>query len=228
MEPGVHDGAQCTAHSTTHLSTGYRLQLTPTDPWHRAFYNVLYIHSPWAKQPRKLNHQACSYYMSTWLNHTGNSRSSLLACRFPSLVDHFGLDSQAPDTTLTCAVQQQALIQHDQAPRPWFKGTRSAQEMSDDDYKLWSCVSIATSSSLDGRSVGESERQTIAILMAISISSSSPSSPRMLLSSAAFGSADCCICRSHLARPPCPASPEKKESVGSLPVSSTPRIMPRA
>lgn len=96
-------------------------------------------------------------------------------------------------------------------------------------HKLWSCVSMATSSSLDGRSVGESERQTMATRMAISISSSSPSSPRMLLSSVSFGSADCCVCRSHLGRPPCPVlSPEKKESVGSLPVSSTPRIMPRA
>ena len=100
--------------------------------------------------------------------------------------------------------------------------------MIGDDYKLWSCVSIATSSSLDGRSTGESERQTMATLIAISISSSSPSSPKMLLSSASFGSPDCCICRSHLARPPRPASPKKKGSVGSLPVSSTPRIMPRA
>lgn len=75
--------------------------------------------------------------------------------------------------------------------------------------KLWSWVSIATSSSLDGRSAGKSDRHTIAILIAISISSSSISSPRMPLSNASRASPACCKCLSHRPKLPLPVSPAK-------------------
>lgn len=93
--------------------------------------------------------------------------------------------------------------------------------------KLFSCVSMETSSSLEGRSAGMSDRHTTAILTAINISPSSISSPKILLSSASLASPTCCKCRSHCPRlPPLPASP-KNGSNGSLPVNRTPKITPK-
>lgn len=93
--------------------------------------------------------------------------------------------------------------------------------------KLFSWVSIETSSSLEGRSAGKSDWHTTAILTAISISSSSTSSPRILLSNASRGSPACCRCRSHCPKlPPLDVSP-KNVSFGSLPVNKTPNITPK-
>ena len=93
--------------------------------------------------------------------------------------------------------------------------------------KLCSWVSIGTSSSLEGRSAGKSDRQTTAILTAISISSSSTSSPRMLLSNASLASPACCKWRSHRPKLPPPAASLKNGSMGSLPVSRTPSMTPK-
>ncbi|KAJ6428451.1 hypothetical protein OIU84_023810 [Salix udensis] len=86
---------------------------------------------------------------------------------------------------------------------------------------------MGTSSSLEGLSAGISDRQTTAILTAMSISSSSTSSPRILLSSASLASPACCKCRSQGPKlPPLAVSP-KNGSVGSLPVNKTPNIIPK-
>jgi hypothetical protein len=93
--------------------------------------------------------------------------------------------------------------------------------------KLCSWVSMWTSSSLEGLSAGQSDRQTTAILTAISISSSSPSSPRILLSSASRASPACCKCRSHCPKLPPLTASLKNGWVGSLPVSKTPNNIPK-
>lgn len=93
--------------------------------------------------------------------------------------------------------------------------------------KLFNWVSIEASSSLEGRSAGRSDRHTAAILTAISISSSSISCPRIVLSSTSRASPACCICLSHCPKlPPLAASP-KNGSNGSLPVNRTPNMTPK-
>eukprot|EP00268_Persea_americana_P001793 TRINITY_DN10542_c0_g1_i2.p1 TRINITY_DN10542_c0_g1~~TRINITY_DN10542_c0_g1_i2.p1 ORF type:complete len:106 (+),score=9.29 TRINITY_DN10542_c0_g1_i2:357-674(+) len=85
---------------------------------------------------------------------------------------------------------------------------------------------MGTSSSLEGRSAGKSDKHTTAILTAISISSSSTSSPRRALSNPWRASPACCKCLSHLPKLPPPDS-LKNGSKGSLPVNRTPKITPK-
>lgn len=93
--------------------------------------------------------------------------------------------------------------------------------------KLCSWVSMWTSSSLEGLSAGTSDRHLTAILIAISISSSSTSSPRILLSSTSRASPACCKCLSHCPKLTPLAGSPKNGSVGSLPVNKTPNIIPK-
>jgi hypothetical protein len=145
VEPGgVHDGSQCRAQAR--LSTGYTQATANTnrsDPRHRAFFLPRHIHSPRAKQPRKLNHHLVLYLVATTslMNRTGNTATapvlyglelSVPLSTISALVTHKHHTMRSAAHSPVLAVKQEALIQHDRPPmvlRPC--AAAAAQEICD-------------------------------------------------------------------------------------------------